>query len=147
MALLGQSRDSWPSMASLGHMELTKMQKILKSKNQNENEKQNENSFFFRFCFHFVFHFCFCFRFRICFFFFLFFFFLFFFNFTMAPLGHHRLPLWKMGISVMLSGERFWDWKPFKNDEKCFSFHVKSAFCSRAIYIFVVTFRWSRKMA
>ena len=45
MALLGQSRDSWPSMAPLGHVELTKMQKLLesKNKNQNENEKQNEN--------------------------------------------------------------------------------------------------------
>ena len=45
MALLGQSRESWPSMAPLGHVELTKMQKLLKSKNKNknENEKQNEN--------------------------------------------------------------------------------------------------------
>ena len=44
MALLGQVRESWPSMAPLGHVELTKMQKLLKSKNknQNENEKQNE---------------------------------------------------------------------------------------------------------
>ena len=57
MALLGQSRDSWPSMAPLGHVELTKMQKLLesKNKNQNENEKQienkNENSFLFSFSF------------------------------------------------------------------------------------------------
>ena len=57
MALLGQSRDNWPSMAPLGHVELTKMQKLLKSKNQNqnENEKQNENknesSFFSSFSF------------------------------------------------------------------------------------------------
>ena len=45
MALLGQVRESWPSMAPLGHVELTKMQKLLKSKsrNQNKNEKQNEN--------------------------------------------------------------------------------------------------------
>ena len=45
MALLGQTRDSWPSMTLLGHVELTKMQKLLesKSKNQNENEKQNKN--------------------------------------------------------------------------------------------------------
>ena len=45
MGLLGQSRDSWPSMPPLGHVELTKMQKLSKSKNksQNENEKQNEN--------------------------------------------------------------------------------------------------------
>ena len=49
MALLGQSRDSWPSMAPLGHVELTKMQKLLesknKNKNQNQNEKKNESSF------------------------------------------------------------------------------------------------------
>ena len=45
MALLVKSRDSWPSMAPLGHLELTKMQNLLKSKNksQNENENQNEN--------------------------------------------------------------------------------------------------------
>ena len=45
MVLLGQLRDSWTSMASLGHVELTKMQKLLeiKDKNKNENEKQNEN--------------------------------------------------------------------------------------------------------
>ena len=32
-------------MAPLGHVELTKMEKLLKSKNKNqhENEKQNEN--------------------------------------------------------------------------------------------------------
>ena len=57
MALLGQSRDSWPSMAPLGHVELTKMQKLLESKNkiQNGNEKPNENksenSFLFSFSF------------------------------------------------------------------------------------------------
>ena len=45
MALLGQSRDSLLSMAPLRHVDLTKMQKLFKSrnKNQNENEKQNEN--------------------------------------------------------------------------------------------------------
>ena len=45
MALLDQSRESWPSMAALGHVELTKLQKLLKrkNKNQNENEKQNKN--------------------------------------------------------------------------------------------------------
>ena len=45
MARLGQSRDSWPSMTPLRHVELTKMQKLLKSKKrkENENEKQNEN--------------------------------------------------------------------------------------------------------
>ena len=65
-------------MAFLGrHVKLTKMQKLLgsKNKNQNEYEKQNETktkihfSFQFCFCFHFAFHFRFCFRF---FFFFIF---------------------------------------------------------------------------
>ena len=78
MALLGQSRGSWPSMAFLGrHVKLTKMQKLLgsKHKNQTEYEKQNETkmkihfSFQFCFCFHFAFHFRFCFHFcfRFCF--------------------------------------------------------------------------------
>ena len=35
MALLGQSRDSWPSMAPPGHVELVKMQKLLESTNKN----------------------------------------------------------------------------------------------------------------
>ena len=45
MALLGQSGDSLLSMAPPHHVELTKIQKLLKSKSkkQNENEKQNEN--------------------------------------------------------------------------------------------------------
>ena len=35
---LGQSRESWPSMAPLGHVEQTKMQKLLESKIKNKNE-------------------------------------------------------------------------------------------------------------
>ena len=35
----------------------------------------------------------------------------------------------------------FW-WKPFKNDEKCFLFHLKSSFHSQYIRILVLTF-WS----
>ena len=44
MALLGQSKDSWPSMAPLGNAELTKTQKLLesKSKKKNENKKQTQ---------------------------------------------------------------------------------------------------------
>ena len=34
------------------------------------------------------------------------------------------------------------DWKPFKNDEKCFLFYLKSSFCSQDIYVFVRNF-WS----
>ena len=85
MTLLGQSRDIWPSMAPLDHVELTKMQKLLESKNKskNENENKNENkneksflfsfsflflfSFSFLFMFLFCFHFCFCFCFCCCF--------------------------------------------------------------------------------
>ena len=44
MALLGQVRDSRPSMAPLGHAELRKMQKFLKSKNKNKNENKNEKA-------------------------------------------------------------------------------------------------------
>ena len=67
MTLLGKSRDIWPPMAPLGHVELTKMQKPLETKNksQNENEKSNENknknsfllSFSFSFSFSFLFWF------------------------------------------------------------------------------------------
>ena len=33
-------------------------------------------------------------------------------------------------------------WKSFKNDEKCFLFHLKNSFCSQDIYAFVLNF-WS----
>ena len=84
MALLGQSRDSWPSMAPLGHNGLTRMQKILESKNKNQMKNKMKAKtkihfyfhfcfcfyfcfhFRFCFCFHFHFHFCFCFHFRFC---------------------------------------------------------------------------------
>ena len=36
----------------------------------------------------------------------------------------------------------FLQWKPFKNDEKCFLFHLKSSFRSQDIWVFVLTF-WS----
>ena len=43
------------------------------------------------------------------------------------------------------------NWKPFKNDEKCFLFHAESSFCSCNIYIFVLTFclckKWIDKKA
>ena len=42
-------------MAPLGHVDLTKMQKLLKSKNKNENENKNENLFSFSFLFSFYF--------------------------------------------------------------------------------------------
>ena len=38
------------------------------------------------------------------------------------------------------SGIIFSNWKPFKNNEKCFSFHRKSSFRSQDVYIFVLTF-------
>ena len=37
------------------------------------------------------------------------------------------------------------NWKPFKNDEKCFLFHVKSSFLSSYIYIFILIFWLCRK--
>ena len=40
MALLGQSRDSLPSMTPLDHVELTKIQNLLESKNKNKNENE-----------------------------------------------------------------------------------------------------------
>ena len=36
----------------------------------------------------------------------------------------------------------FFDWKPFKNDENCFLFRLKSSFRSQDIEVFVTTF-WS----
>ena len=38
-------------------------------------------------------------------------------------------------------------WKPFKNDEKCFLFHAKSFFRSKDIQIFALTFWLCRKTA
>ena len=110
MALLGQSRDSWPSMTPLGHVELTKVQKNLESKNQNENEKQNENKneisflvlflfFIFVFVFIFIYVFVFIFVFFLFPFSFLFLFsFLFFFYFLVFIFkfyyGTSRPPYW-----------------------------------------------------
>ena len=38
------------------------------------------------------------------------------------------------------------DWKPFKNDEKCLLFHLKSSFRSQVILVFLATFLSCRKM-
>ena len=88
-------------MAPLGHVELTKMQNLLKSKN-NQNVKNKMKTkpkirlyFHFRFCCHFGFHFRFCFfyfRFSFCFRFCFCFIFLYILslNFTMARQGHYR---------------------------------------------------------
>ena len=97
MALLGQTRDSWPSMAPLGHVELTKIQKLLKSKNKNQNENgnKNENSFWFWFLLSFSLFFIFDFFFVFIFVFIFVFAFVFkflFLNFTMTPLGHYSNP-------------------------------------------------------
>ena len=96
MALLGPSRDSWPSMAPLGHVVSTKMGKRLARKQKPKrkwrtNWKQKQKFififffvfafvfFYFRFCF--VFQFCFCFHFRFCFCFHFSFCFCFYFSF------------------------------------------------------------------
>ena len=113
MSLLGQVRQvtiygtSSPhrfnknAMAPLGHVELTKMQNLLKSKN-NQNVKNKMKTkpkirlyFHFRFCCHFGFRFCFFyFRFSFCFYFRFCFCFIFLYilslNFTMARQGHYR---------------------------------------------------------
>ena len=100
IALLGQSRDSWPSMAPLGHVELTQMQKLLKSKTKNKTKRKSKIkgkqkpkfifififvfNFGFDFVFIFVFRFCFHFRFRFCFHFCLWFSFLLSFSFLFS---------------------------------------------------------------
>ena len=38
-----QSRDTWPSVAPLGYMKLTKTQKLGENKNENGNRNKNEN--------------------------------------------------------------------------------------------------------
>ena len=65
-------------MAPLGHVELTKMQKLLKSKNKNEKQNENKNENLFLFSFSFLFTFCFSFSFL---FLFLFYFLVFCFEF------------------------------------------------------------------
>ena len=43
---------------------------------------------------------------------------------------------------TLRSEATFGSCKSFKNNEKCFLFHLKSSFCSQDIYVFVLTF-WS----
>ena len=43
---------------------------------------------------------------------------------------------------TLRSEKIFGNWKPFKNDDKCFLFHLKSSFRSQDIQFFVLTF-WS----
>ena len=56
-----------------------------------------------------------------------------------------------LAIKVNLSPSRknllyLLQWKPLKNDEKCFLFHLKRSFRSRDIYAFVLTFWSCRKI-
>ena len=37
------------------------------------------------------------------------------------------------------------DWKPFKNEEKCFLFHLKSSFRTQDIFVFVKPYWLCRK--
>ena len=123
MTLLGQSRDSWPSMAPLGHVELTKMQKLLKSKTKTKMKKtkwkQKWKFFFyiifvfvfcfhFRFCFCFHFHFHFCFHFYFCFrFIFSVFIFKFYYGTSILLLRHHTPSnfSWKLAAGEIPSTE------------------------------------------
>ena len=53
--------------------------------------------------------------------------------------------LWKYFFGLLSSKKNLCyllDWKPFKNDEKCFLFHLENSICSQDIYVFVMTF-WS----
>ena len=49
-----------------------------------------------------------------------------------------------LNVEGALSGLREFscNWKPFKNDEKCFLFYLKSSFRSQDISVFVISF-WS----
>ena len=54
----------------------------------------------------------------------------------------------KFQLRCTLRSEKiFGNWKPFKNDEKCFLFHLKSSFRSQDILIFVLSFWSCRKAA
>ena len=46
---------------------------------------------------------------------------------------------------TLKSGTIFGSWKPFKNDEKWFLFHLKSSFLSQDIQFFVLTFGYVEK--
>ena len=49
----------------------------------------------------------------------------------------------KINVLKAYSSETIFDtWKPFRNDENCFLFHLKKPFHSQDIEIFVMTF-WS----
>ena len=41
---------------------------------------------------------------------------------------------------TLISEKIFDNWKPFKNNEKYFSFHLKGSFRSHEVLIFVFTF-------
>ena len=58
-------------------------------------------------------------------------------------LVHQLAPYFKLGLSP--SKKICVVWKPFKNDEKCFSFQLKSSFRSQDVWVFVTTFCPFRK--
>ena len=105
IAFLDRSRNSWPSMASLGDVELIKMQKLWWSKNKNKNENQsqneikNENSFLFSFSFLFTFCFSVLFLFSFSFLFSLLFCFLFLYYFSSF---YFKFLLWHLFATVMV---------------------------------------------
>ena len=55
-----------------------------------------------------------------------------------------QVVIWKITVlkGALSCLRQFVNWKPSKNDEKCFLFHLKSSFCSQDILVFVLTF-WS----
>ena len=52
----------------------------------------------------------------------------------------------KVGLSPPKKFFYLHQWKPFKSDEKCFLFRLKSSFCSQDFEIFVLTFWSCRKI-
>ena len=70
-------------------------------------------------------------------------------HFKRKKVWEYGVNFWKNGRFVSRTQKRtlrsetiFDKWKPFKNDEKCFLFHLKSPFSSQDIWIFVLTV-WS----
>ena len=69
-------------------------------------------------------------------------------NISLYSLTEWGVSLYRAAWSCTLRYEAIsGKWKPFKNDEKWFLFHLKSSFCSQDIYIFILIFWLRRKTA
>ena len=56
--------------------------------------------------------------------------------------GNCQMPNWKSNSDLPKKLCYLLDWQPFKNDEKCFLFHLKSYFRSQDIKVIIMSF-WS----